>query len=72
MGEKIRIMANCRFKDTNLDIELNKETTTNGLRSIHIQNDFFRFDFNEKDFIKFATHIVAANRKLKVLKGIKD
>jgi len=72
MGEKIRIMANCRFKNTNLDIELNKATTTNGLRSIHIQNDFFRFDFNEKDFISFATHILAANRRLKVLKGIKE
>jgi hypothetical protein len=72
MGEKIKTIANCRLKNTNLDIELNKAMTTNGLRYIHIQNDFFRFDFHEKDFINFATRILAAKRRLKVLKGIKE
>ena len=69
MGEKLKILSTGKLKDADLELELNKPDKINGLHSIHIQNDEFRFDLDEVEFLKLATGILSAKRKLLVLKG---
>ncbi len=72
MGEKLKDLAIGEFKNVKLEIELNKPDNIGGFHTIHFQNEEFRFDMDEIEFLKIATGILAAKRKLKVLKGDKE
>lgn len=69
MGEKIKTLAKGKLKNSDLEIELNKADSKGGLRSVHIQNENYRFDMDEIEFYKIATGIISAKRKLLKLKG---
>ncbi|WP_456379211.1 hypothetical protein [Lutibacter sp.] len=69
MGEKLKILSKGKLKNVTIEVELNKPDKPKGLHPIHIQNDEFRFDMDEIEFVKLATGILAAKRKLLVLKG---
>ncbi len=69
MGEKIKILSSGKMKNTDIEIELNKPDKRGGLHSVHFQNEEFRFDLDEVEFMKLATGILAAKRKLLSLKG---
>ena len=70
MGEKLKILSRVRLKNSEIEIELNKASKIDGPRSIHLQNDAFRLDMDEREFIKLAMTVLASKRKLLVLKGI--
>ena len=69
MGEKIKNLSIAEFKGSGMEIELNKPSKIGGPRQIHIQNESFRFDLDEPEFLKLATAILVARRKLLKLKG---
>lgn len=69
MGEKIKVLSSGALKNLDIEFELNKPDKIGGLQTVHIQNDQFRLDMDEIEFFKVATGILAAKRKLKVLKG---
>jgi hypothetical protein len=65
MGEKIRVISKINFKGVNLDIELNAGSAMAKYPlHIHIQNDHFRFDITEKDYLQMAIAICAGKKKL--------
>lgn len=69
MGEKIKDLSIGKLKNVKLEIELNKPDFIGGLHTVHIQNEGFRFDLDEKEFFKLATGILSAKRKLLAFKG---
>lgn len=71
MGEKIKTFDKIKINNLELDIELNKATKKNGPRYIHLQNEFFRINFTESEFIIFITSVLKAEEKLRFLKGEK-
>ena len=69
MGDKIKTLAKGEIKKTIFEIELNKGSSINAPRSIHIQSKSFRVDFDEIEFMKLAMTILSAKKRLLVLKG---
>ena len=69
MGEKIKVLSCGVLKNIEIEIELNKPDKPGGLHSVHFQNNEFRFDTDEVEFVKLATGILSARRKLLELKG---
>ena len=72
MGEKIKTLSVFKLNNKKFEIELNKPSAKKMQRSIHIQNENFKIDFSEKDFLSFATAILAAQKKLIILKRINE
>lgn len=69
MGEIIRVLAEGDIKDKKFKIELNKESSEGLPRSIHIQNNVFKVEFDEIEFMKLATTFLCAKRRFLFLKG---
>lgn len=72
MGEKIRDITTINISNSTFKIELNEPLRIGLQRCIHIQNNKFRLECSESDFIKMACNIIVANKKLHILKGIKN
>lgn len=72
MGEKIKDVGQVTIGGSNFKVEINKATTINGPRYIHIQNCAFRYCLTEKDFLQFASEIMKAKKNFTWRKGIKD
>lgn len=72
MGEKIKVVGNTNIGRGNFDIELNKATSPNGPRYIHIQNKNFRYCLTEADYYQFAAAILKAEKYLKWNKEKKE
>lgn len=68
MGELLKILSTKKVKGISLEIELNKPDKLGGLHTVHIQSKEFRFDCDEVEFLKLATGILAAKRKLLIIK----
>jgi hypothetical protein len=71
MGEKIMTLSKGVIFKSEYEIELNSPPSINKDRQIHIQSSNFRFEINEKEFIKFALTVLLAEKNLKTLKNIK-
>lgn len=70
MGEKIKVLSQIKVNLSVLDIELNKETVSDGPRYIHIQNEFVRYNLTEIEFIQLATAMNKAKKYLLHIKGM--
>lgn len=68
MGEIIRKIESINIRNTSFDIELNKSSDKSSYRDIHIQNDMFRFEMKEDEFIKIAASIIYAHKQLTNIK----
>ena len=71
MGEKIKTLSKGKIFNCEYEIELNSPPSINKGRQVHIQSNNFRFEINEKEFIKFALTVLLAEKNLKTLKNIK-
>jgi hypothetical protein len=71
LGEKIRVINNFNFDKGELEIELNKASTTDGPRYIHIQNEKFRFGITESEYIQLALTICKAAKFFRYNKDMK-
>ncbi len=68
MGEKIRDLAEIRMGGADLMIELNHSVSQNYKYDIHVQNEKFRMEFTDKDFLQIASNILLAKRNFENLK----
>jgi hypothetical protein len=69
MGEIIKVLAEGKVNTSKFEIELNKGSSEDLPRSIHIQNNLFRAEFDEIEFMKLATTYLCAKRRFLALKG---
>ena len=71
MGEKIKTLAIGVVLGNDVEIELNHPLTRNSDEQIHIQSNKLRLEMSKRDYILYATTILSAERRLKIIKGIK-
>ena len=69
MGEKLKVLSKGKLKNVEIEVELNKPDFEGGLHTVHIQNEEFRIDMDEVEFLKLATGILKAKKGLLRLKG---
>ena len=68
MGEKIKDLSEINIGGANLFIELNHSVSPKHKYDIHIQNDKFRMEFPDSDFIQIASAILLAKKNFETLK----
>ena len=72
MGEKIRDLGNVKIGSSEFVIELNHSASGSKYRDIHIQNDKFRLEIPENEFLQMAACVMLAKKQLKIIKNIKE
>ena len=71
MGEKIRNITKVSLHDMDVDIELNDgNASSRKSKYIHIQNDRFRLELTDREFIQLAVAVRVAAKKLKSYKKL--
>lgn len=68
MGEIIKNYGKIKIGGQEFNIELNKPDEINGAKNIHIQNDKFRLDMRDFEFMQMAAAIVYAKKQFDKLK----
>ena len=68
MGEIIKKIEKIRIGNSSFWVEKNKGTHSEGIYDIHIQNDRFRLNITEDDFIKMSACILYARENLMTYK----
>ena len=69
MGEKIKDLKKIKLGHNDLVLELNEGTHVMGKYDIHLQNDRFRLNTNEYDFLKIASCLMYAKENILYYKG---
>lgn len=72
MGEKIKDLGTVKLGNSEFVIELNHSTGGNKYRDIHIQNDKFRLEMPENEFLQMAACVMLAKKQLKIIKNIEE
>lgn len=71
MGEKLKVINQVSLHDLNMDIELNAGTAkSNKRQSIHLQNDRFRLELSDKEYVQMAVAIHVAAENIKRVKEL--
>lgn len=70
MGDVIRKISEITIGKEKFDIELNHSARGSEYRDIHIQNDKFRLEIPENEFLQMASCIILAKRQFEVIKGL--
>ncbi len=68
MGEKIKDLSKINIGGADLLIELNHSVNLKHKYDIHIQNDKFRMEFRDSDFIQIASTVLLAKKNFETLK----
>jgi len=68
MGEKIRDLSKINLGGANLLIELNHSVNPKHKYDIHIQNEKFRIELSDSDFLQIASSILVAKKNFETLK----
>ena len=68
MGEIIKTVTKVSFGGSALDIELNHSASGSKYRDIHIQNDKFRLEIPENEFLSMAACVLLAGKQFDVIK----
>ena len=69
MGEVLKVLKETKLGGGKFLIELNEPLAKGTNRVIHIQNDKFRMEMIEPEFLKIAGAIVYAKKNFDVMKG---
>lgn len=73
MGEKIKNMSSFTINGQEVQIELNEGySKAYSQYDIHIQSDSVQYYLTDKDFMRVASAMVTAKRRLDSLKGRTD
>ncbi|GHU02872.1 hypothetical protein FACS1894147_05790 [Spirochaetia bacterium] len=65
MGEKLYVASEFQYRDIHLAVELNAGSAAAKYPlHVHVQNEQFRFDVTESDFMQMAAAICAAKKRL--------
>ena len=69
MGEKLCVLSKVELPSFDFDVELNAGSAASAKPyHIHLQNDRFRLDITDKEFIQMAVAVRAAAKKMKAYK----
>lgn len=71
MGEVLKVLKETRIGGAKFLIEQNGPLAEVGPRVIHIQNEKFRMEMPEGEFLKIAGAVAWARKKFDVMKGLK-
>ena len=69
MGSVIKNIEKIKIGGSEFCIELNKSVTHKNERDIHIQNENFRLELPEKEFVQMTCAVLLAKKQLDILKG---
>lgn len=69
MGDIIRKVGEISLGDKQYEIELNHSIRGINSRDVHIQNEKFRLEMPEHEFLKMAACVLLAKKQYDVLKG---
>ena len=69
MGEVLKVLKETKLGGEKFLIEQNAPLAANGFRVIHLQNEKFRMEISEPDFLKIAGAIAWSRRRFDALKG---
>lgn len=72
MGEKIRDLGKVQLGGAEFTVELNHSAGGGKYRDIHIQNEKFRLEMPENEFMQMAACVMLASRQLKKIKNLED
>ncbi len=70
MGEIIKRLTETADLESGFFVELNHATERNGPRYVHIQNERFRLNMTEQDFLRIAASLCKARAQLVHMKGL--
>lgn len=68
MGEKIRDLSKINIGGADLLIELNHSVSRKRKYDIHIQNEKFRMELPDKEFLQIASSVLLAKKNLENIK----
>ncbi len=71
MGEVLKVIKEIKLGGGKFLIEQNAPLITGGSNVIHLQNEKFRMEMSEPEFLKIAGSIAWARRNFDFLKGRK-
>ena len=72
MGEKIKVLSVGKLLGADFEVELNHPLSKGGRRQVHIQSEKFRVEMDLEDYIVYALSVLSAEKKLRILKRIKQ
>lgn len=72
MGELIRKVSDIKIGNETFAIELNECTNDTGYKDVHIQNDKFRLNVPQNEFMQMAACVLLAQKQLKLIKQTED
>ena len=72
MGELIRKVSELKIGNETFTVELNECTNDTGYKDIHIQNDKFRLNVPQNEFMQMAACVLLAQKQLKLIKQTQD
>ena len=64
MGEKIEELGKLSIGEEEFMVDANLGLPGPGRRDIHIQNEKFRFQMYEVDFVNFLARVISAQKKV--------
>lgn len=71
MGEKIEDLGEITLAGSRFGVDANLGLPGRGGRDIHIQNEQFRFQMYEGQYLEFLAKIISSGAKVKKSKGLK-
>ena len=71
MGEVLKVLKEIKLGDSKFLIEQNAPMTKQGSKVMHIQNEKFRMEMPEPEFLKLVGAIAYARRNFESMKGWK-
>ena len=71
MGNKISTLDKLTIGGVPFEVELNEGTKKEKF-DVHIQNEYLKFFFKDREFAEFAACFIAAKKRFDVLKGKVD
>lgn len=73
MGEKLYVISKIDLPSLQLDIELNDGSAASKKpQHIHLQNNRFRLDLPDYEYLQMAMTVRCAWEKLKIMKKLED
>ena len=70
MGEKIKNISETSIRNNRVYIELNESQNDLNSYDIHIEAPMFRFAMNDSEYMKFASAVLEARKKMVYTKNI--
>lgn len=73
MGEKIKDLSRMNINGVEVNIELNDGYSPDYSKyDIHIQSEHIQYCLSEREFMKLASLLITARRKMESLKGVNN